>query len=450
MRTNHFKYYILLRIARLMYIGFHKDNSEEVNVKIVFLNILNFSYIINQLIATLLYFFAGVYNSALYSLALMPAPFLVYYFNSKMQYLLGKVFIFIYYNTIILLTSCYFSHPYLSYYYIPAIIGSAIVFNTKEIWYLLGVNMLSVSFLIIENTSLRQYLPHFYQDRSYDKTTVIVLVVHINFVIGLLCMYAYYMHLKIKRLIQLNKTLKDTKIKLKSQKADYVLFSEASSNFLKSPIYIFNTFIGKIEQGIQDNKSYDEMKPYFSVIKKSIMEEEKFINNMFDYNKTIITLPQKTPVNLNLTINEALAIFRSKNKNFSFSVDECEIILKIDRELLRKIVLIIAENAFSYNTNVHKSLEVKCCINADSITVDFKDNGIGITENFRENIFKPYVRINSTEISKGIGIGLLKAKKMSELIDSQIILKESSPLGTTFQLIINTYHGKITNKNRIY
>ena len=31
-----------------MYIGFHKDNSEEINVKIIFFNMLNFSYLANQ------------------------------------------------------------------------------------------------------------------------------------------------------------------------------------------------------------------------------------------------------------------------------------------------------------------------------------------------------------------------------------------------------------------
>lgn len=130
-------------------------------------------------------------------------------------------------------------------------------------------------------------------------------------------MYAYYMHLKLKRLIKLNKTLKDAKIKLKNQTSDYFLFSEASSNFLKSPIYVFNTFIGKIEQGINENKSYDELKPYFSVIKKSIDEEEKFINNMFDYNKIILTTPQKKSSNLTEIITKNLETFKKTNRILS-------------------------------------------------------------------------------------------------------------------------------------
>lgn len=428
-----------------MYIGYHKDNSEETNVKIIFFNILNFSYLLNQFFATFLYLFIGVYNSAIYSLLLIPIPVLVYYVNHKRKYLLSKLFIFTYYNAIIFVTSCYFSHPYLSYYYIPAIIGSAIVFNTKELKYLLLINLLSFSLLIIENTSLNQYLPRFYQDVNQEKTAIIVLAVHVNFIVGLLFMYAYYMRLKMKRLIKLNKTLKDAKTQLKNQSADYFLFSEASNHFLKSPIDVFNTFIGKIEQGINENQSYDELKPYFSVIKKNIDEEEKFINSMFDYNKIILTVPQKKSYDLTEILTESLENFKKNKTDFEYVIDHQEIILKIDAGLLKKIITIIAENAYYYNKNSIKSLKIIYTINKNNLTINFTDNGIGINQDYRENIFKPYIRINRIENLKGIGIGLLKAKKAAELINAQVVLAQSSDSGTTFQLIINTNNKKDEN-----
>lgn len=438
MKIKRYVYLLLLRIARIMYIGVHKDNSEETNGKVIFVNILNLSYIANQFIATILYLFIGVYNSAIYSLILMPTPFLVYYFNYKRQYIFSKFFIFLYYNFIIFITYCYFSHPYLSYYYIPVIISSAIVFEKKELKYLFLINFLSFSLLIIENTGLKQYIPLFYQDTTNGKTTVIVLIVHINFIVGLLFVYAYYMHLKIKRLIKFNKTLKDAKIRLKKQSSDYFQFAEASSNFLKSPIYIFNTFIGKIEQGLYEKKSYEELKPYFTVIKKSIEEEEKFINNMFDYNKIILTLPQKKIVNITEIIEENLEAFKKLKPDFAYTKRQSKIILKIDGGLLGKIVHIIAENAYYYNESETKLLDIIYNIDKESVTIYFKDNGIGINKSYSENIFKPYVRINTTENLHGTGIGLLKAKKIAELIDAQFFLGDSNNSGTTFQLIINT------------
>ncbi|KNB62269.1 hypothetical protein AC804_05245 [Chryseobacterium sp. Hurlbut01] len=438
MKMSHIKYFFLIKIARLMYIGFHKDNSEETNVKIIFFNILNFSCLLNQFLATFLYLFMGVYNSAVYSLLLLPVPVLIYYVNYKRKYLLSKLIIFTYYNAIIFVTSCYFSHPYLSYYYIPVIIGSAIVFNTKELKYLLFINFLSFSLLIIENTSLSQYLPRFYQDKNHEETTIIVLVVHVNFILGLLFMYAYYMRLRMKRLIKLNKTFKDAKTELKNQSEDYLLFSEASSHFLKSPIHVFNTFIGKIEQGINENKSYEELKLYFSVIKKNIDEEEKFINNMFDYNKIILTVPQKKSHDLTKILTESLENFKKSKSYFEYVLDIQQVILKTDAQLLNKIITIIADNAYHHNKSQFKSLEIIYNINKNNLTINFTDNGVGINEADRENIFKPYIKINSIDNVKGIGIGLLKAKKAAELINAQIVLAHSNDFGTTFQLVINT------------
>ncbi|WP_028122668.1 sensor histidine kinase [Epilithonimonas tenax] len=438
MKIKRYKYLLLLRIVRIMYIGFHKDNSEETNGKVIFVNILNLSYIANQFVATILYLLIGVYNSAIYSLILMPTPFLVYYFNYKRQYLLSKFLIFLYYNVIIFITFCYFSHPYLSYYFIPAIISSAIVFEKKELKYLLLINFVSFSLMLIANTGLKQYLPLYYQDTTNGETTVIILIVHINFIIGLLFVYAYYMHLKIKRLIKFNKTLKDAKLKLKNQSNDYFQFAEASSNFLKSPIYIFNTFIGKIEQGLYEKKSYEDLKPYFTVIKKSIEEEEKFINNMFDYNKIILTIPQKKSINISQIIEESLEVFKKPKANFAYTIPQDPVELKIDGGLLTKLVHIIAENAYYYNENETRLLAITYHLDKDSLGIHFKDNGIGINQSYSENIFKPYVRINKTEHVHGTGIGLLKAKKIAELIGAQFFLGESNNSGTTFQLLINT------------
>ncbi|MCJ1888575.1 ATP-binding protein, partial [Pseudomonas sp. LA21] len=72
--------------------------------------------------------------------------------------------------------------------------------------------------------------------------------------------------------------------------------------------------------------------------------------------------------------------------------------------------------------------------NKSNLTINFTDNGVGINEADRENIFKSYIRINSIDNVKGIGIGLLKAKKAAELINAQIVLAQSSDSGTTFQL----------------
>ena len=126
-------------------------------------------------------------------------------------------------------------------------------------------------------------------------------------------------------------------------------------------------------------------------------------------------------------------------------IDIQQVILKTDAQLLNKIITIIAENAYHHNKSQVKSLEIIYSTNKNNLTINFTDNGVGINEADRENIFKPYIKINSIDNVKGIGIGLLKAKKAAELINAQIVLAQSNDFGTTFQLVINTNNKKDEN-----
>ncbi|RZJ48069.1 MAG: hypothetical protein EOO44_21590, partial [Flavobacterium sp.] len=151
---------------------------------------------------------------------------------------------------------------------------------------------------------MSQYLPRLYIDKYPERSNFIVLYGNMSFILGNVFLYLFSINAKEKKMMALNKKLKISRIRLEEQSSDHLMFSQASSHFLKSPIYIFNTFIDKIERGLNDDKSLEELEHYFTVIKQSINEEEKFINNMFDYNKIILTNPQKKNINLVHLINE--------------------------------------------------------------------------------------------------------------------------------------------------
>ena len=189
------------------------------------------------------------------------------------------------------------------------------------------------------------------------------------------------------------------------------------------------------------------MEPYFSLIKTSLAEEEKFINNMFDYNKIILTQAKKTDLQVMKVIRELLEKFKSTKPQFIYEIENYNesLSIKKDPELLEKIIIIIAENAYLYNNNDHKTLKITFEDTEQQIKINFIDNGIGINTIYRERIFKPYIRLNTMENIPGTGIGLLKARKAAELINSELILLESSSSGSTFQLIINKKNHKNEN-----
>ncbi|NJN77558.1 MAG: sensor histidine kinase [Saprospiraceae bacterium] len=66
--------------------------------------------------------------------------------------------------------------------------------------------------------------------------------------------------------------------------------------------------------------------------------------------------------------------------------------------------------------------------------ITFKDNGIGIPEQFQEQIFDMFKRLHNNTVYQGTGIGLAICKKIMELHDGTIHVKSNKNEGTTFML----------------
>ena len=68
--------------------------------------------------------------------------------------------------------------------------------------------------------------------------------------------------------------------------------------------------------------------------------------------------------------------------------------------------------------------------NKDDYTLTFSDNGKGIPDQAKANIFQPYF----TTKSKGTGLGLAIVKNIMNEIGGEITFESSSGIGTSFKL----------------
>ncbi|EFM08475.1 integral membrane sensor signal transduction histidine kinase [Paenibacillus curdlanolyticus YK9] len=67
-----------------------------------------------------------------------------------------------------------------------------------------------------------------------------------------------------------------------------------------------------------------------------------------------------------------------------------------------------------------------------------KDNGSGIPADEQVNIFERYYRgANKRQQVRGLGLGLTLCRMMASAMNGELSLKESSPEGTTFQLLLS-------------
>jgi signal transduction histidine kinase len=88
--------------------------------------------------------------------------------------------------------------------------------------------------------------------------------------------------------------------------------------------------------------------------------------------------------------------------------------------------------------NAKQALEsdgkITVILNEDSI--DVKDTGSGIPEDEQPFVFERFFRGKKKKLKvRGLGLGLPFSKMLAKALHTDLILKESSPQGTTFSIL---------------
>jgi signal transduction histidine kinase len=101
--------------------------------------------------------------------------------------------------------------------------------------------------------------------------------------------------------------------------------------------------------------------------------------------------------------------------------------------MLLSIFQNLVSNAIKYTPDGGKII-ISAKRNEDKIIVEVKDNGIGMPEKIKEQLFTPQMTSLSQarEDNKGAGIGLLLVKGFIEKIGGEIWVESTEGVGSSF------------------
>ena len=115
--------------------------------------------------------------------------------------------------------------------------------------------------------------------------------------------------------------------------------------------------------------------------------------------------------------------------------DEDEKLLVFGNEALLSTALKnIVINSCKYSENHLANVKLSCRYNVISISVE--DEGKGISESEKENIFQPFYRVDDKNVSQGFGLGLSLAHQIIKLHKGQISLESIINKGSIFTIIL--------------
>ena len=104
-----------------------------------------------------------------------------------------------------------------------------------------------------------------------------------------------------------------------------------------------------------------------------------------------------------------------------------------DPLLLKLLVSNLLENANKYSPK-DKAITIELKKNVGLIQLSVQDQGCGISNDEKKNVFKKFYRIGNeqTRTAKGTGLGLYLCKKIAEDHGGTIRLEDNEPRGTNF------------------
>jgi len=207
------------------------------------------------------------------------------------------------------------------------------------------------------------------------------------------------------------------------------------SHELQTPVTSIKLFLQTLQKRDLDESKREEI---YAQSLSEIQRLESLVSNLLISrsieNKNYFL--NKTSVQLNLLIDTLVNTLKSsflKNRKINLSLAEVEI--KGDKDALTSVLVNLLQNAVKYSSS-DSAIEIKLFQTNQTAILEISDQGIGIENKNKNQVFNRFYRVENemTRKSKGTGLGLFIVKYLVEQHNGKIELKNNSPKGLTVEI----------------
>ncbi len=219
--------------------------------------------------------------------------------------------------------------------------------------------------------------------------------------------------------------------------------SERQKNFLLSITHELKSPIASNKLQLQTLQKRELDRPKQQEIIANAINDTNRLNNLVENillvakmeNQKMYVYLERVNLSEYITtgINQMIESFNYSQK-INLSIDK-DVFLPIDRTLFPSIIINLFENAVKYSPP--ESTISICLVNSNSnIVLSVSDQGIGVPENERVNIFNKFYRVGNEETrkAKGTGLGLFIVRFIVKQHNGVVQIKNNKPQGSIFEI----------------
>jgi two-component system phosphate regulon sensor histidine kinase PhoR len=224
--------------------------------------------------------------------------------------------------------------------------------------------------------------------------------------------------------------------------------SEMKSDFINSITHEFHTPLTAIivaNKTMQKEKiisSPENLQPLIEVVQRQSLRLQTLISQVLDITTLNKISLNKEEYSIHHLLDEILLDYRLKlsgtNIMFTLQKDAERDIVLLDRFWFTTILQNIFDNAIKYNNKEQKEITVSTFDDKKAVHVSIRDNGIGMTEDIKKQVFDKFYRFAGPENAtvKGLGLGLFYVKQAVDAHSWSIDIVSGEGQGSTFIISI--------------
>jgi signal transduction histidine kinase len=243
-----------------------------------------------------------------------------------------------------------------------------------------------------------------------------------------------FIFVNITKTIQNQNQLKDYALQLEQSNKELERFAYIASHDMKAPLRNIVSFLGLIERKLKNHEDSD-IHEFINFASSNARYMHKLVQDILEFSK-ISKVDEKLE---SVDLNELLVDLKNEfsiyilEKNAVINVENLPII-NANKTQIHQLFQNLIENGIKYNESPIPTINITTTKENKRLKIVFEDNGIGISEEFHEQIFEMFKRLHNNTIYEGTGIGLAICKKIMEIHEGEIHILANEYDGSTFIL----------------
>jgi PAS domain S-box-containing protein len=248
-----------------------------------------------------------------------------------------------------------------------------------------------------------------------------------------------------EQIVQLNADLQQRAAQLEEANKELEAFSYSVSHDLRAPLRHVMGFVDLLQKDAGPSLSEKSLRQ-LTTISQSAKRMGDLIDDLLAFSQIGRAALQKTDVNLDELLREALADFQAETKERSIAWNIHPLPgVRADRALLRMALVNLISNAVKFTgARAETTIEIGCAPNGNSETVIFiRDNGAGFDPQYADKLFGVFQRLHSQAEFEGTGIGLANVQRIIHRHGGRAWAEGVVDGGATFYFSIPKQNGGI-------